>query len=258
MLGVIAMVEMTKKKMFLRIAAIILIYHSVVAVAFKGGMNIGTLLTGAFGIIIIIWPYLSKYIKRYRNFYRLVKSLLILWLASFVIIQSLILFTAFTVYDNEAEYLLVLGAGLHGEELSLTLLERMKKAVEYLEANPQVKVIVSGGQGPGESIPEAEAMARYLIENGIHESRILKESKATSTMENYRYSRQLLDNIEGKKNHKIVVVTSEFHIFRAKMLAARNGFEAGNIPSHTPVYLFPSYCIREYFAIVKSFLFDRL
>jgi len=248
-----------KYRKLLFATAILLILDSLVVISLNGGINVGTVLPGVTGILIIIRLKLGAILLGVMNkpIKGLLKVIFVIWFISFIIIEGLILTSAFSIDDNEAEYVLVLGAGLNGEELSLTLLERMKKAEEYLRKNPNTKVIVSGGQGIGEDIPEAEAMQRYLIDRGIAKDRILKEEKSTSTMENYKYSKQILDGIEGQKEHRIMVITSEFHMFRAKLLGKRNGFEVGGIPSPTPWYLLPNCCIREYFAVVKSYVFDR-
>ena len=57
--------------------------------------------------------------------------------------------------DKKVDYVIVLGARLFGEDLSLTLYNRLNTALDYLEKNKSTKVIVSGGQGYGEDIPEA-------------------------------------------------------------------------------------------------------
>ena len=70
----------------------------------------------------------------------------------------------------------------------LTLARRLDAALAYLEENPKAYVVVSGGQGAGEDISEAEAMRRYLAARGIEESRILMEDKSMSTLENFLFS----------------------------------------------------------------------
>ena len=69
----------------------------------------------------------------------------------------------------------VLGAGLRGEQVSGLLARRLDAALAYYRQNPDVLLVVSGGQGPDEAIPEAEAMARYLQAHGVPGENILKE-----------------------------------------------------------------------------------
>ena len=109
--------------------------------------------------------------------------------------------------------MIVLGCAVRGERVSLTLARRLDAALSYLEQNPEACVVVSGGQGAGEHISEAEAMHRYLTERGIAESRILLEDKSMSTLENFRFSKALIDEAIGP-DAKLVFVTTRFHVFR--------------------------------------------
>ncbi|WP_129599639.1 YdcF family protein [Anaerophilus nitritogenes] len=185
------------------------------------------------------------------------KVIFLIWLISFFIIQGFILSDAKLDSIDEINYIVVLGAGLKGETLSQTLLYRMNKALEYLYKYPNAKVVVSGGQGRGEDISEAEAMKRFLIQKGIHESRIIKEDKSTNTLENIKFSKDMLQKTEKKEIHEIVIITNGFHLFRAKLLARRNGLISYGIPSKTEIYLLPRYYLREYFAVIKSWIFDK-
>jgi uncharacterized SAM-binding protein YcdF (DUF218 family) len=132
----------------------------------------------------------------------------------------------------------------------------MEKGVVYLINNPDAVVIVSGGQGTEEKITEAEAMKRYLLDHGIKEDRIIKEETSTSTMENFKNTKEILlqNHVE---NPRVLIVTNDFHLFRSKLLAKRNGYIAYGLPSRTPITILPNCYIREYFAVVKSLIFDR-
>ena len=81
----------------------------------------------------------------------------------------------------------VLGCRVYGERASLSLVERLEAAYKYLEENPKARCVVSGGQGPGEDISEAECMYRWLVAKGIDGARIYKEDKSTSTEENIAF-----------------------------------------------------------------------
>lgn len=68
---------------------------------------------------------------------------------SFVIIEALV-FTQLNANDpEEADYVIILGSGIKGTELSLTLKQRLDASLDYIRSHPQTPVIVSGGQGPG-------------------------------------------------------------------------------------------------------------
>ena len=185
------------------------------------------------------------------------RMIFLILIMSFLMIEGLIILNGNSNDDKEVEYVVVLGAGLKGERLSLTLLDRMNRCLKYLNNHPKMKVVVSGGQGRGEDISEAEAMKRFLIERGIHEHRIIKEDQSTSTAENIKFTKEVLKKVEKKEIRKIGIITNRFHIFRAKILAKRNGLIAYGIPSKTRIYLMPKYYFREYFAVIKSWILDR-
>lgn len=194
-----------------------------------------------------------------RNIY-LKRTILItscLFIVSFLLIEGLILSGVRPDKAEEVDYMIILGAGLKGDQLTITFQNRLDKGIEYLNNNPNIKAVVSGGQGYGETITEAEAMERYLMANGIPEHRIIKEERATSTMENFKFSKNLLTRKDDGHKIRLMVVTSDFHMFRAKMLGRRNGFIVYGLPAKTWPGALPNNCIREYFAIIKSFIFDR-
>ena len=97
--------------------------------------------------------------------------------------------------DEPVSAVIVLGAGVNGETPSLTLRTRIDAAAAYLEEHPDVPVVLSGGQGPGEAITEAECMRRALVRRGVDESRLYPEERSTSTQENLRYSRAILEEL---------------------------------------------------------------
>src|SRR5699024_5512242 len=79
---------------------------------------------------------------------------------------------------------------------------------------PNAQIIVSGGQGPDEPISEALAMYRYLVHNNVNPSAITMEDQSTSTFENIKYTKALIEHYyENEPN--ILCVTSQFHIMRA-------------------------------------------
>lgn len=185
------------------------------------------------------------------------KAGLTVFLASFLLVEALIVHSAVYTGSGEADYLLVEGAALHGATPSLELFQRLEKAAEYLEQNSELVVIVSGGQGPRETITEAEAMKRHLVGKGIPEERIIKEDRSTSTYENLKFSGELIRRADKRQDIKLAIVTSDFHIFRSRFLARRLGFTATGVPAGTPLYIAPNHYVREYFAVVKSLAVDR-
>jgi uncharacterized SAM-binding protein YcdF (DUF218 family) len=172
-----------------------------------------------------------------------------------------LLITSFFIYKaahdlppEEADYLIVLGAKVNGSDMSLSLYNRAKTALRYLQENLETEVIVTGGKGRGEHITEAEAVERYLLDNGIPASRILKEDKSTSTFENILFAKEWISDPEAN----VIIVSNDFHLFRAGLIAKRLGLaHVYTLAAPTPeVVKFQSY-LREYAAILKSYIFDR-
>ncbi|HYE10795.1 MAG TPA: YdcF family protein [Patescibacteria group bacterium] len=240
---------------------IIGILDTIIVSIFIDGVNTGVMVPGIVGLIVV-FIFLNREYRwfdltiRSRWIKGILKLTMISLIITFVLIESIIIFSVKSEANAEVDYLMILGAGLRGEEISLALRERMEKGVVYLNSNPDAVVIVSGGQGTGEKITEAEAMKKYLLDQGVSEARIIKEETSTSTMENFKNTREILlqDNIE---NPRILIVTNDFHMFRSKLLARRNGFIPYGLPSTTPISILPNCYIREYFAVVKSLIFDR-
>lgn len=195
--------------------------------------------------------------RRRSSVKKIIVYLLLFAFLQFAAVEGVLIANGQSRDFKDTGYVLILGAGVWGTTVSPALDERLKAGVEYMEKYPEVVAIVSGGQGRGEDITEAEAMKRYLVAKGIKEDRIIKEEKSTSTMENFVYSRKLLKEIAGRDVSEITVITSNFHMFRTKMLAKRNGFTPYGISCKTPVsVLFFNY-FREYFALFKSIAVDR-
>ncbi len=142
----------------------------------------------------------------------------------------------------------VLGCSVKGERPSRILEERLEAAYDYLEQNPEAFCVLSGGQGPGENISEAECMYRYLTERGIASERLILEDASTTTEENLKYSAALLE--ERGIGGDITIVTSEFHEYRANQVAERLGITSYSTPSHTFFVYLPTYYVRELYGIL--------
>ncbi len=240
-------------------AGAILIVYWLISTVSIGSVAFTNVLLGV-GAVCVIAGILERRFGQLPGVLTLKKFLLpvlIAALAGFAVLETLILVNAAREDDTPADYVLVLGAGLRGDQPSLTLMERLDAA---LERDTGGIFVVSGGQGPNEAIPEAEAMARYLMEHGIPEERILKESKSTSTMENLRYSREMIEQHSGREISalRVKIISSDFHAFRIRMLARRAGYGQVSVSgAKTPAMAAPSCYIREVFALVKSFLLDH-
>ena len=147
----------------------------------------------------------------------------------------------------------VLGCRVYGERASLSLVERLEAAYDYLIEKPEANCVVSGGQGAGENISEAECMYRWLVAKGIDKSRIYKEDKSTSTEENIAFSKTVIK--ENGLNENITIVTSEYHSYRAGVIAEKNEISYGTNAGHTAIWLFPTFYVRELYGILAEWIF---
>ncbi|MDL2288896.1 YdcF family protein, partial [Oscillospiraceae bacterium OttesenSCG-928-F05] len=187
---------------------------------------------------------------------RLMEGLFILWLLSFIVIECVVAFGAATDPEAEgADYLIVLGAGLNGETPSLVLQSRLDEALRYLERNPETRAVLTGGQGRRETITEAEAMRRFLTASGIDEARLILEDQSTDTIQNIRFAFALIDSDGGGTEAKVAVLSSEFHVYRARYIAEKEGRPVYRVTAETPMWSMKMvYYIREYFSMMKVFL----
>lgn len=170
----------------------------------------------------------------------------------FLTVSVLMATAAFSVPSEEAT-VVVLGAGLYDGRPSRILQGRLDVAVDYLNAHPQAACIVSGGQGEDEPRTEADAMKTYLLQAGIAAERIYVEEQSTSTYENIRFSKEIIE--EQGLNPAMALVTQEFHQYRAQQFAKAAGVaNVGAVTAHTPWYLLGSYWVRDFAGVCHMVL----
>ncbi|MCL1791677.1 MAG: YdcF family protein [Peptococcaceae bacterium] len=155
------------------------------------------------------------------------------------------------LYDEDV--LIVLGAGIRGEEVTRMLSRRLDEAVTYYHKNPQVVIIVCGGQGFQEDIPESLAMERYLVARGVPTTNILQEDTSTSTLENLTFAREILLE-RFPHGFTCGLITNDYHVFRAVRLAQSVGMDSRHIGAPTEWYGIANNYLRELFAIGKMLI----
>lgn len=227
------------------------------------GMRFTGYLLLAAAALLLLWSVLTALSERSR----LARTLRRIYAAALAVLLTVlaaleIVIVSYGEADSSAlpvDAVIVLGAGVNGETPSAALWSRIRAAEEYLRMHPDVPVVLSGGQGPGEAITEAEAMRRALWTNNEQaNARYLLENRSTSTAENFRYSKVLLEESGLDTDTAVVaVVTNDFHCFRASVIARRAGLRTVEVPAELPWWwLTANYYVRESFALVKTLLFD--
>lgn len=187
-----------------------------------------------------------------KMFAKIAIILTVLLVIYLIIVHSLIVRTMNMETPDQIGHVIVLGAKVNGDVMSLSLYYRVREALQYLQNNPNTKVIVAGGQGEGEWITEAEAMANYFLTNGISEERIIMEDRSTTTLENFAYSREII----GEDVKELVIVTNDYHLYRSTVIAKRYDFKPYPLSAETPRISKPKSWTREYLAVLKTWLFD--
>lgn len=196
----------------------------------------GVLLWAAALLLVVIDGLLRLKAHRPRLAKGLLAALCVLCGAGIlaaVVTGGWILENSHTDADPGNQYVILLGAGVNGSTPSRSLRERMNGAIAYLNQYPDAVCIVSGGQGSGEDITEAQCMATYLVEHGIDPTRIWQEPCATNTRENLELSLELIEKKTGQVPQSVTVITSEYHLLRAKRYGEACGVQTKGYAAKT-------------------------
>ena len=234
--------------LFFPLATIIMFFVEGIKVIKHEGLKLTNLLSLIFAIGLFIFLFVGPIFVKSSN--KIMTSLyavisfavfyLFSVLASYCLSAFLNTFHLFK--KRKLDYIIVLGAGIKGEQVPPLLASRIDQGIEILKKNPKALVIMSGGQGKGEDIPEGEAMARYAINKGIDESKIIIEDKSTNTKENLLFSSKLMT----KESPRVGLVTTSYHVFRALILAKDLGIRCIGFGSVTKWYFTLNALIREF------------
>lgn len=199
----------------------------------------------------------------------------------FILMEMLVFSKMRAVPKRPVQYVIVLGACVRGTRVTRSLAFRLKKAAEYAQAHPECMLVVSGGQGPGEDITEAQAMSSWLVEHGIDRKRILLEDRSVNTRENLLFSKEIICRCEaGKKadiaegvcieqvsydcgcreeNLSIAVCSNNFHMYRAMSLARAAGkWHTEGLAAMTDPFMWFSFTVREGAALFKELIFGHI
>ena len=201
----------------------------------------------AAGVCVLLYAFLPK------KFRVMLTVLLALCLLLFAVGEVPVLLAMGGTPDFDADWLIVLGAGVNGDTPSLSLLNRLRTAKDYLDAHPDCRAVLTGGQGSDENLSEAEAMYLWLTAQGIDPARLVREDRAASTRENVAFSLPL---IPDAAHQHIAVCSSEYHLYRAQYFARQMGYEFGGVPAKTTLPVLKlNYFIRESFCVLYFWVF---
>ena len=223
-------------------------------------LNLGNAVGILFGVLIMLYGIFMDKVNDIVRVLRLKRSnRIILDCITILAISLLFLFLFIDISIHRAAAnrpkqdatLLVLGCHVRKTQPSLMLYERLQAALEYMNEHSDCVAVLSGGQGSDEDISESLCMYNYLTDNGIAPERLYMEDRSTSTIENLEFSYEIIK--ENGLSDTIAIVTNEFHICRASMIAKKLGLVTYAIPAHTHWWFYPTYLVREWFGVIYEF-----
>ncbi|ULO09986.1 YdcF family protein [Paenibacillus sp. 19GGS1-52] len=123
---------------------------------------------------------------------------------------------------NQADAGIILGMSMWGDEPSPGLQERLDYGLKLYQAGKFSHIIVTGGLDQADlQYTEAQGMRNYLVKQGVPDSAIYMENKATSTYENLLFSKEIM-NREGLST--AIIITHTYHGRRAQEIADELGY----------------------------------
>ena len=175
-----------------------------------------------------------------------------------------------TNITGQPDLMVIFGCQMRQDGPSIVLQDRLDTALSYWEEHPDIKLIVTGGQGDNEPVSEAQGMYDYLTAHGVDGENIYMEDQSRNTWQNVVNTFTLMEQEGLDAIDDVLLVSNGCHLARIKMLWNRCWDQAEQRYSldndqqistlDAPVSYFPSAVhmfFREPLALVKSFLFDR-
>lgn len=149
---------------------------------------------------------------------------------------------------SDVDCIIILGAGVWGNKPSSMLEDRLLEGIKLYQANVSDKIIMSGDHGR-EEYDEVNIMKKYAIEKGIPSENIFMDHAGFSTYESIYRARDIF------KANKVVIVTQEYHLYRALYIANQLGMEAYGVGADPRKYVGATYReLREILARDKDFI----
>ena len=228
-----------------------------IVLAVRGNVTVGLYIVFGLSICCFVWAKFHREIMLFTSHGVLfwLRNLVFLGIAVYLIFMGLILSYSYTSVDYSEDVVIVLGAGVTNGKVSKVLQNRLDAAIDYYEKNSDIHIVVAGGLTRQKDTTEAAAMAEYLINQSIPQDIIILEDKSQSTLENYHFAKNILEN-RRIKHDSIVFVTNDFHIYRAKKYANYCGFENANaLSTKTDLLTFVPALTREVLGVIDMWVF---
>ena len=214
----------------------------------REGVHLHNFLSMALAVALTFYLFIAPFVVQSLSdisFFNMV-FIYVGFLVSYAIIISMLYTTSSFVnlvnlFPGKLDYVVVLGAGLIGDQVTPLLASRIEKGIAIYQKHPGSKLIMSGGQGPDELMAEGQAMANYAFEQGIPVEDIVIENQSTNTEENLKFSYALM-----KPGSRFALVTNYYHVFRALLLARKLKIKCVGYGARTKFYFSLNAFIREF------------
>jgi uncharacterized SAM-binding protein YcdF (DUF218 family) len=132
-----------------------------------------------------------------------------------------------TQSTTQVDAIVVMGAAQYDGVPSPLLTARLMHAFDLWKEKIAPRIVLTGGNKPGDRFTEASASAIFLRQQGVPQVDLLQESSSRSTYEALRNMRSLTTtdpNFAGIQ--RIVIVTDPYHELRSRLTAQEMNFEA--------------------------------
>lgn len=246
-------------------AGITVIFYILSALFLLNGVVINIRTNATLGLYILYGLSLYCFIfgRYHTQIWAATSHGILLWLRTFAIAGAVVFvcFMGFimsqstTAVNYKEDVVIILGAGVKNGKVSKALQLRLDAGIDYHHKNPEAYIVVTGGLTPQKDTTEAAVMRDYLVSHGIPEDIIIVEDKSLSTLENYRFTKDILTSLNIKYK-SIVFITNDFHIYRAKTYAKYCGFEnAHPLSTRTDIFTITPALTREVFGVLDMWLF---
>lgn len=209
-------------------------------------------------ITAVFLPVFRKAFQRFflfRMFSLLIGGVAALLLGTALLVHTFVFFAPKST--GSEPYVIVLGAPVAENQPTANLRSRVETAAQWLRSHPEAKAILTGGNGDIRT--GAKVMFDLLTEAGIPAERLLIEDQASTTEENFQFSKAILQENGVPEDAPVAVITNEFHIYRARYNARQAGVSnLRYIPAHTSAAVHFGWFARETISIIRNLIIGNL
>lgn len=208
------------------------------------------------GIPLIVANLFSVNVPLWLNLTSIIAIFLLTSLTSYYF--SLFWHGILTRKSQQLKTIVILGAGLtHQSHISPELQHRLTLGLKIYQTQKQAPtIIMSGGQGPDETVSEAAAMKEYALKQGIDSHYILTESQSRNTWENLANAQRIIRQQHLKM--PVAVISNNYHTLRILAYARKQHLTITAVGSQSNWRFFPTASIREWIGLLSFYRYTNL